>query len=207
MMKLYGPDLSPYVKRILILLDELDIAFERDPKSWRDADESFNTNTPVKKVPLLDRGESHYPRFIFESKVIAEVLYENKGLNAKVDFQKTLYNPVYKREDQLLLNALDSGVDSGINAFILKSEGVRADQVKYLGRQEARLRECLEWVDSQYKNKVTFTDGVVSFLDISVVSSIFYLRVRELVDLADYPNLLNLENKLKERESVATFYQ
>ncbi len=205
-MKLYGPDLSPYVKRILILLEELDIAFNRDPKSWRDADESFSVNTPVKKVPLLDLGETEKPRFIFESKVIAEVLYERKGKNPQTDFQKTLYNPALNREDQLLLNALDSGVDSAINVFVLGSEGVTKAQVKYLERQENRLKECMAWVNSQYENKTTFTEGVVSFLDISIVSSVIYLRMREMINVEDYKNLLRLEEILKKRKSIAKFY-
>lgn len=205
-MKLYGPDLSPYVKRILILLEELDIPFDRDPKSWRDADESFSANTPVKKVPLLDLGETEKPRFIFESKVIAEVLYERKGKNPQSDFQKTLYNPALHREDQLLLNALDSGVDSAINVFVLGSEGVTKAQVKYLERQDNRLKECLAWVNSQYENKTTFTEGVVSFLDISVVSSVIYLRMREMINVEDYKNLLRLEEILKKRKSIAKFY-
>lgn len=205
-MKLYGPDLSPYVKRILILLEELDIAFSRDPKSWRDADESFSANTPVKKVPLLDLGEIEKPRFIFESKVIAEVLYERKGKNPQNDFQKTLYNPALNHEDQLLLNALDSGVDSAINVFVLGSEGVTKTQVKYLERQENRLKECLAWVNSQYENKTTFTEGVVSFLDISIVSSVIYLRMREMINVEDYKNLLRLEEILKKRKSIAKFY-
>lgn len=204
-IKLYGPDLSPYVKRILILLEELNISFERDPKSWRDADESFSLNTPIKKVPLLDLGEGMNPRFIFESKVIAEVIYDLKH-HANADFQKTLFYPAVKRNDQLILNALDSGVDSAINVFVLGTDGVTKEQSKYLARQDNRLRECLEWVNDQYENKTTFTEGVVSFLDISILSSLFYLRTRELIDLSEFGNLLRLENHLKKRQSIAKYY-
>ena len=53
MLKLYGHDTSPYVRRIRVLLAELGLPFVRDSRSWTVADADVLKLNPCLRVPAL----------------------------------------------------------------------------------------------------------------------------------------------------------
>jgi glutathione S-transferase len=204
-LKLYGHDPSPFVRRIRILLEELGLPFERDAHGWLDPVPGFLDNSPIKRVPMLDRGPGAKVRFVYESRVIAAVLYETPGRAPAPDLQPTLFLRALEEHDQNLLSALDVALDSAVNIFLLEKDGVTKEQSSYLQRQAARVNECLDWVDRQYSGKLSFTPGHLAYVDLCTVSTIGWLRFRNRADVTRWPNLVAVEAATKERPSfVAT---
>jgi hypothetical protein len=70
-LKLFGHDASPFVRRVRVVLAELQIPFERDPHGWQDPAAEFVAASPIQRVPMLDLGPGSPVRHVFESRVIA----------------------------------------------------------------------------------------------------------------------------------------
>jgi glutathione S-transferase len=200
-LKLYGHDPSPFVRRIRILLEELGLPFERDAHGWVDPVPEFLANSPIKRVPMLDRGPEARVRFVYESRVIASVLYEMPQKKPAPDLQPSLFLRALEEHDQNVLSVLDAGLDAAVNLFLLEKDGVKKEQSSYLQRQTARVDECFDWVDRQYAGKPALTPGHLAYIDICVVSTISWLRFRNRADVTRWPNLVGVETATKERPS------
>ena len=74
MLKLFGHDASPYVRRVRVVLAELRIPFERDTHGWQDPAAEFVAASPIQRVPMLDLGPGAPVRHVFESRVITALL-------------------------------------------------------------------------------------------------------------------------------------
>ena len=203
-LKLYGHDPSPFVRRVRILLAELALPFERDAHGWLDPVTEFTDNAPTKRVPLLDRGPDAKVRWVFDSRVIASVLYEEPARKPAPDVQPTLFAPALEAADQNIVSVLDTGLETAIHLLLLERDGIVPNQSSYLQRQAARVDECLDWASSAYAGKSTLTDGTVAWVDMCVVSTIGWLRFRDRADVNRWPNLVGVETRAMDRPSFAS---
>ena len=203
-LKLYGHDPSPFVRRVRILLGELALPFERDAHGWIDPVSAFTANAPTKRLPMLDRGPDAKVRWVFESRVIASVLYEEPARKPGSDVQTTLFAPALDAADQNILSVLDTGLETAIGLFLLEKDGIAPGQTSYLQRQAARVNECLDWADAAYADKPTLTAGTVAWVDMCAVSTIGWLRFRDRADVSRWPNLVRVETATNDRPSFAS---
>jgi glutathione S-transferase len=203
-LKLFGHDSSPYVRRTRILLHELDLEFERDTHGWIDPVPEFVAQAPIKRVPMLDRGPGAAVRYVYESRVIAAVLYERPERKPAKDLQPTLFAKALEDHDQNVLSVLDGALDAAINVFLVERDGVGPQQSSYLERQTTRVAECLDWANAQYAGRPTLTPGTLAYVDLAAVSTIGWLRFRQRADVARWPHLVAVEAALADRASVAT---
>lgn len=203
-LKLYGHDPSPFVRRVRILLGELALPFERDAHGWLDPVCEFTDNAPTKRLPMLDRGPDAKVRWVFESRVIASVLYEEPARKPGPDVQPTLFAPALDGADQNMLSVIDTGLEAAIHLFLLEQDGVAPSQASYLQRQVARVDECLDWANAGYAGKSTLTAGTVAWVDMCVVSMIGWFRFRDRADVNRWPNLVGVETASKDRPSFAS---
>lgn len=205
MLKLFGHDASPYVRRVRVLLAELRIPFERDAHGWQDPAPELVAASPIQRVPMLDLGPGARVRYVFESRVIAQLLYGLPHPPPAGDppFQDTLLDPSLALLDQNILSVADAAQDSLVNVFLLEGDGVRATQSSYLQRQVARARGCLDSLEQTYRGRRTLTAGRLAYVDVAVLSLLGWIRFRNRLDLAPWPGLLALEAAHSERPSVA----
>jgi glutathione S-transferase len=56
-MKLYGSSLSPFVRKVLVVLSEKGVAFEHRPVRFHDPDQEFQASSPLGKIPALCDGD------------------------------------------------------------------------------------------------------------------------------------------------------
>ena len=71
MLKLYGNSLSPYVRKVMLVLEHKGIAYENDPLSpVLNPSEEFLRISPLRKIPVLRDGELVLP----DSSVICRYL-------------------------------------------------------------------------------------------------------------------------------------
>ena len=205
--KLFGHDPSPFVRRVRILMLELGVPFERDDNNWQKPNEEFVKASPISRLPMLDRGPDARTRFVYDSRVIAEVLYEDgivKPSGESPALQKTLWNAELQDDDKNVLSTMDAAIESAVNVFLLENDGVTPAQSKYLHRQNVRVTSCLEWLEGRYANRTALTPGTLAFVDMSLVSALGWLRFRNRADVTAYPNLLAVETAFANRPSFSS---
>jgi len=205
-LKLFGHDASPYVRRVRIVLAELQLPFERDIHGWQDPAPEFSAASPIRRVPMLDLGPQAAVRHVFESRVIAALLYgmPHPRPGGEPPFQDTMFDPGLALLDQNVVSATDAAQDSLVNVFLLENDGIRVEQSSYLRRQVDRGRACLDWLEAKYRGKRTLAPERLAYADVAVVSLLGWIRFRKRMDLAPWPELLALETAHAERPSLAS---
>jgi len=206
MLKLFGHDASPYVRRVRIVLDELRIPFERDTHGWQDPAQEFAEASPIQKVPMLDLGPGVSVRHVFESRVISALLYAlpHPRPAGVPPFHDMLLDPALDLLDQNALSVTDAAQDSLVNVFLLENDGVRVEQSAYLQRQANRARGCLDWLEETYGGRTGLTPGRLAYVDVAVISLLGWIRFRKRLDLTPWPGLRALETAHAERPSIAS---
>ena len=212
-LKLFGHDPSPYVRRTRVLFAELGVPFERDTHGWLDPVGEFLDNSPTGRLPMLDLGPEASERYVYDSRVIAEVTYgslrrwqapSSRPKQGGLDVQSTLWNPALEHGDRNVLTVIDEAVGSGINLFAIERDGVPRSAAPYLQRQADRVENCLAWLDKAYAGRTTLTPGTLAYADIALGCGLGWLRFRQRANVDAYPNLVNVEAALNPRESFAT---
>ena len=206
MLRLFGHDASPYVRRVRVLLTELRIPFERDAHGWQDPAPEFVAASPIQRVPMLDLGPTAAVRHVFESRVIAQLLYglPHPPPGGDPPFQDTLLDPSLALLDQNVLSVADAAQDSLVNVFLLEGDGVRPEQAPYLRRQLSRGRECLDWLERTYRGKRTLAPGRLAYVDVAVMCLLGWIRFRNRLDLSPWPELLAVEAAHRARPSMVS---
>ena len=206
MLKLFGHDASPYVRRVRVVLAELRIPFERDTHGWQDPAAEFVAASPIQRVPMLDLGPGAPVRHIFDSRVIAALLYSLPHPRPEGDppFQDALLDPSLALLDQNAISVADAAQDSLVNVFLLEGDGVRPEHAPYLQRQISRARGCLDWLEGTYHALAPFgtRQAYQNFIDPSLADwrNAYYRenlerleRIKKQVDpgrLFDFPQAI-----------------
>jgi glutathione S-transferase len=203
-VKLFGHDTSPYVRRARVLLGELAIPFERDPAGWVKPSDEFIRLNPLMRVPaLLDDGQA-----VLDSRLIAGYLYERSREPPPAPpaghppLQATLWAAGHRYDDENALLAIDAGVDSAINLFMLEQDGILPPASAYLRRQTQRIARCLSFIDDLMARGITLHDGVFSFTDIALCCALDWLVFRDRYDVSKHANLARFRAAHQERPSL-----
>ncbi|HEY1333003.1 MAG TPA: glutathione S-transferase family protein [Myxococcaceae bacterium] len=206
MLKLFGHDASPYVRRVRVVLSELRIPFERDTHGWQDPAAEFVASSPIQRVPMLDLGPDAPVRHVFESRVITALLYSLPHPPPAGDppFQDALLDPSLRLLDQNVISVTDAAQDSLVNVFLLEADGIRAEQASYLQRQVSRARGCLDWLERTYRGKRSLVPGRLAYADVTVICLLGWIRFRKRLDLSLWPELLALESAHASRPSLVS---
>lgn len=182
-MTVYGSVTSPFVRRLRFVLHELGIEFAL-VDSLTDAGQSaMRTKNPIWKVPCVEIDG----QILWDSHTIIEYLSDkNKG------------NPKLLREPQgaerwrekNLVSAADACVESAINVFYLRKDGVKVDEVAYLVKQRARVGSILTWLKTQLKENYFTAEKKIGLSELTLYCILDWLRFREM-----YPVLEDAELK------------
>jgi glutathione S-transferase len=186
------------------MLAELGIPFERDTHGWLDPAPEFLAASPIRRLPMLDRGPGARTRFVYESAVIVETLYSlpHRSSSDLPPIQRRLWNPALELQDQNMVSVANGALDALVNVFLLESDGIRLEQSSYLRRQAERARTCLDWLEKVYSGRTTLTDGQLAFCDVVVLSTLGWIRFRKRLDLTPWRSLLAFEAAHAHRPSI-----
>lgn len=206
MLKLFGHDASPYVRRVRVVLAELRIPFERDTHGWQDPAAELVASSPIQRVPMLDLGPGAPVRHVFESRVITALLYSlpHPPPDGDPPFQDVLLEPSLGLLDQNVISVTDAAQDSLVNVFLLETDGIRAEQASYLQRQVSRARGCLDWLERKYQGKRSLVPGRLAYADVTVMCLLGWIRFRNRLDLSPWPELRALEAAHASRPSLVS---
>jgi glutathione S-transferase len=134
-MKLYGTTTSPFVRRVRIVAAEIGEAVEFVDTATEAGTAQLREVSPIRKVPAAICDG----RLIYDSRAINDWLLVTRGWGQLA--------PPRDHWDALnTLNAIDAALDSVIQLFYLRRDGVAIDATPYADRQLARADAIFLWL-------------------------------------------------------------
>lgn len=177
-MKLYGSITSPFVRRVRYLCHELGQSFELVDSLTEMGQSAMREKNPIWKVPCAEIDGL----VIWDSHTIIEYLSEKFA-----DNPNNLRKPTgaEKWRERNLVTAADGCVESAINVFYLKKDGVAVDNVAYLVKQRARVESILSWLKSQLMGFYFTADPKIGLSELTLYCILDWLRFREMYPVND----------------------
>lgn len=203
-MKLHSSDVTPYGRKVRIVLAEKGLDYERDTtgSSQRPIDELARLN-PALRVPVLEDGE----RVLFESNLVIKYLLGSYAERTAPDAPQPplaagLARAEHYWEDRGLLSVLDALLEATVNIRQLGLSGIAPGQSTYLQRHQERIRRMLDWLEPRARPE-GLLPGCFSVQDIALVCALDFGAHFDVFDWHGRPRLEALHAKLSRRPSVA----
>jgi glutathione S-transferase len=200
MMKLYfGPN-SPYARKVRVVLAEKGLPFEPAVIDVAAAGPEYARLNPNLRVPCLVDGE----RALFESNLIVDYLlqtYPDADGAGQPPLAKAMTRPAHHWEDALILSAIETVLDSGLNLFQIARSGVAAAQSTYLQREQNRIHSNLDWLEARLPPD-GFVPGTFSIQDLNLTIAWIWLNFRKPLPLQPRPHLDALVARYERRPSL-----
>ena len=197
-MKLLAGLLSPYSRKVRIVLAEKKIECEMEQVDVQPAENPVNAHNPLGKIPtlLLDDGTA-----LYDSRVIVEFLDSVSPINRLIP-EGTRDRVAVRRWEALADGVLDAGI-------LVRYESIRdkKEQSKsWVDKQVARAKRSMAQLDADLEGKTWCHGDRYSLADIAVGCALGWLNVRKPggVDWSgEYPAVAKHYEKLMERPAFA----
>jgi glutathione S-transferase len=193
-MKLYGTTTSPFVRRVRVVAQEIGVPIELVNTAPDEGQAALRAVSPIRKVPVMVLAEG---KTLFDSRAIIDWLKTNRGwggLAAAPDAWRELD----------LLNAIDGALDSIIQLFYLRRDGVAIDGTPYAIRQLERAAAIFAWLGTQLApHQLGFTGSKqLGLVEISLICALDWMDFRQTYDTASLTALQPLRSHFRERASL-----
>ena len=195
-MKLIGSNLSPYVRKVRLVLLEKNVSHEWIIDPPREVGTKVPTFNPLGRIPalVLDDGMC-----VFDSPVIAE--YIDSLNDERVLIPREPYSRMkIKRWEALADGLMDSAV-------LVRGERLRPvdkqDPAVIIRYNEA-ISRSLKFAADELANNEWCEFGQLTLADLALVSALIYIDLRQPERLwrNEYPNLADFFTRLSARECV-----
>lgn len=183
-MKLYGSTTSPFVRRIRMLLANIEHEFI-NMQIFAGADrETLASKNPTLKIPMLEVDD----QVIFDSRVIFQFLSEKFAMTPLT----------WDEENQLTL--IDAANDTFVQLLLLQRSGFDTEDDKlYFKLQRERVNETLKALDEMVS---TGLFAHWAYPEMCLFSLVDWIEFRELHNLVGLDNLKAFRQKHAERIEV-----
>jgi len=201
MMQLYFSPNSPYARKVRIVLKEKGLDCREIPMDTGNPPPEFPKHNPNLRVPVLVDGA----HALFESNIIVEYLlktYPGKP-SGQPPLAAGMTRPERHWDDMLVLNCIETMLDSGLNLFQLRKNGVAADQAAYLRTEASRMQSDLDWLE-QRATPEGFVPGVMSVQDMNLVCALNWINFRKPIEWQGRPKLRAILGRYQERPAFKT---
>jgi glutathione S-transferase len=190
-VKLYGTTTSPFVRRVRVVATEVGRAHTLVNTAHDDGQAQLKAASPIGKVPVADLDG----RLLYDSRVIIEWLTTFHGWGA-------MKAPGDRWHDANLINAIDGALESGVQLFYLRREGVAVDDLPFGARQVDRIAAIYTWLDGQLGHH-GFGDGL-GLPELSLACTLDWMAFRSVYPAERVPKALAaLADGLRDRPSLA----
>jgi glutathione S-transferase len=197
-MKLLGGIISPYTRKVRIVLAEKKIECDFETVDVNPADNPVNALNPLGKVPTLvmDDGTA-----LFDSRVIVEFL-DSASPIARLIPEDNRERVAVRRWEALADGALDAGI-------LIRYESMRPKKEQspvWTAKQKGKLKRGLALIAAELGDRTWCRGDRYTLADIAVGCCLGWVDFRKPagVDvLAEYPNLARFYGKLMERPAFA----
>lgn len=193
---------SPFARAIRILLDELDLGYERREAIAAPSPEEAAMASPTLQVPTFWDGDTT----LWDSSVIAEYLlatYPNPERHP-VPLADRIARSDKEWEDRLLLASVQTLGTSITFISQMTWTGVTVLENAHLSRCAERLPTVLGWLEERLSPTEGFFPGRLSAQDIFLACHLRFAEKRPLgldLGLAAFPAVAALLNRLDSRPS------
>ncbi len=202
MSVLHGASLSPFVRKVRIVLAEKKISYDQDPVVPINVSDEFKKISPLGKIPVYSPAEGvHIP----DSSVIIAYL-------ERVQPEPPVYptDPLDVARALFLEEYADTAlVEAAAPVFFQRVIGPRlmgqaTDEEVVEKKLTVELPPRLDWLESQLGDKEFFVADRFTVADIAVVSPLVNLLYGgEHVDAVRWPKVAAYFDRLIERPSIA----
>ena len=197
-MKLLGSDLSPYVRKVRVVMAEKRIEYKYEPVDVWATDGKLQQFNPLGKIPclVLEDGMS-----IYDSRVIVEYL------DTLTPVHRLIPPTGRARIEVKCWEALADGILDAAVAVRLESlqrpEGQRSDAL--VKRQLGKIDTAMAAMAASIGDKPWCLEGRYSLADIATGCALGYLDLRfpQIEWRARHPNLRELAEKIFARPAFA----
>ncbi len=197
-MILYGSPTSPFVRRVRVSCLELDLPFDAVDVFQADGQARLRAITPLWKVPVVQYPDGQVQ---WDSEAILGSLQQHAGPGPF----RAIQDPV--RESNIH-HAIVGALESAINVFYLRRDGVDTDSIPYMQKQNERVDAALAWVASQLHGD-TFLDADAALtaggfgpLELTLFCTLDWLRFREVRPVEQVPAFAEFLAAHQERPSL-----
>ncbi|HUN44871.1 MAG TPA: glutathione S-transferase family protein [Stellaceae bacterium] len=191
---------SPFARKVRIVLAEMGLSYDEDIRPGLRPPEELASLNPALALPVLRDGEE----LLFGSDLIIEFLLERYPAPEAAGappFAARLTRPDAHWRDRKTLATINAFADTVVNTKHFRGEGVTGESSRYMARQEARLRACLDWLEKQATGE-GFWPGFFSVMDIALICPLDYAETRGVIQWRDHPKLVVLYERWRTRPSV-----
>ena|SRR5687768_8517217 len=197
-MKLLGGPVSPYTRKVRIVLAEKKIECEFEVVDVNPAENPVNAHNALGKIPtlLLDDGTA-----LFDSRVIVEFL-DNVSPLARLIPDDNRERVAVRRWEALADGALDAGL-------LIRYEGLRPKKEQsaaWTGKQAGKLERGLAMIAAELGDRTWCHGDRYSLADIAVGSCLGWVELRKPAGIewrGAYGNLARFYDRLMERAAFA----
>jgi len=201
MRKLYHSYLSPYARRVLIVLAEKGLPHEREKHQFARDFAGLAALNPCLLLPVLIDAD----RQLWGSNLIIEYLlktYPATPAGASLPpLAQTMTRPDHHWDDARILATLETMTDAIMNLRQMKMSGLEPEQVPYLRRQRARIDACLDWLEGQATPE-GFAPGQFSILDLNLLGALGNVDNPRSFEWRGRPRLEEIVARHAERPSL-----
>ncbi len=191
-MELFGTPTSPYVRRVRITALEFDLPIEMIDTRGPREQEMLRSLNPLWRVPAARFGDE----VVFDSAAIINRILEDSGNHMETAPGKPYW------EASNYLHAIDGALNSAINSFYLKKDGVDPKTIDYLAKQDARVGNTMA-----YLNDVLHTEDLActcpSTAAVALFTTLDWMVFRKAYDVSAHSALAQFHSNWAERPSFA----
>jgi glutathione S-transferase len=201
MITYYHSYLSPYARRVLIVLEEKRLPHERRKHVYAREFDGLGEINPCLLLPVCIDDDVH----LWGSNLIVEYLLGRYPTNP-VDspsppLSPTMTRPEHHIVDSRILATLETMTDAIMNLRQMKMSGFEPEQVAYLRRQRDRIDRILDWLDKEATPE-GFAPGLFSIMDLNLICALGNIDNRKSFEWRGRPVLEAIYARYAERPSV-----
>ena len=187
-MKLYGTTTSPFVRRVRVVAHEVGEPIERIDTSTDAGQALLREVSPIRKVPVaIVDGVT-----VFDSRAIIDWLTAERHWPSPRD----------RLRESNLVNAIDGALDSVIQLFYLRRDGVAIDGTPYAERQLARADAIFAWLATQLAPDGRSFTGGFGLPEISLVAALDWMDFRSAYPTAHASGVESVRAAWRDRPSL-----
>jgi glutathione S-transferase len=191
-MKLFGTTTSPFVRRVRVAAAEVGEPIELIDTAPADGQAALRAVSPIAKVPVAELGG----RIVFDSRAIIDWLVTHRGWG-------NLEPPRDRWREANLVNAIDGALDSVIQVFYLKRDGMAVDDMAFATRQRERAGTIFEWLATELApDRRGFSRGL-DLATLSLVCALDWMDFRSSYPTERHPSLSGVRTAWREHPSLA----
>lgn len=184
-MKLYGTTTSPFVRRVRVVAAEVGEPIDRIDTATDAGMAQLREVSAIRKVPVAVVDG----RMLYDSRVIIDWLVTTRGWGG-------VQPPRDPWREQNLLNAIDAALDSVIQLFYLRRDGVTVDGTPYAQRQLDRADAIFAWLGKE------LSPDAFGLAEISVCCGLDWMDFRNVYPTERAKRLDAVRTALRERPSM-----